>query len=1093
MSFASVPDALSHWARTRPDTVAYTFAGADLAVRHRVTYRQLEQAALTVAADLGRRTRPGDRVLLLLPPGFDYLAAFLGCLHAGVVAVPLYAPRPGAKLERIEAVVRSCHPALALTTEELATDVRAAIPSHTVTAALAGAPSPARPAAPDGDATAFLQYTSGSTGRPKGVMVSHRNLVANQTAIIDGFGVRPDDVILSWLPMYHDMGLIGTALLPLFHGVPAVLLDTFAFVHDPMIWPIAIERFGATCSGGPNFAYQLIVDRYDADRLAGVDLSGWRIAFNGAEPVNARTLREFAARYAGHGFTGDALHPCYGLAEATLYVAGSEPGAGFRSGLFDRAALERGRLLPAVPETAHPVEFVASGTAALDTAIVIRGDDGRSLPDGQVGEICVRGPGVAHGYWGDPEATESTFRGRVIGRPGGWLRTGDLGAVHDGRLYPVGRSKDLIIVAGRNFHPYDVENAGSRASRLLRAGAAAAFQPDPDDRAVVLVVEVTREAVAGLRTDGPKARRLVEAVRRAVATECDLHLSEVVLLFPGSLPKTSSGKIRRAECRKRHHEGALRPIRRPAVTTEAAPDTPDTLDATLRRLAATHLGYELTEQDRGRPLAALGLDSLKLVAVKNGVERHLNRPVDARLFYGDRSLAEIAERIAALPPHLAPEPSGTGAGPGAHPAADGQVQLAFYDELHPEDTANILTTAVRIGRRLDATEIRAAVAGAVGRHPALRTVLGALGSGTQVVREKPDLELEVLDQDRADHRAARDLLSGVAFRRFALTTGPLVRFAAVRAPDSTTLLLACHHVIADYWSLRIVMSEILADLLGGEREPGTPATAIEWATATAAGTRQQLDDLTRRWYPLRNLLLFPAAPVRRRRNPAGVIDFDIDSKTTLRLYDHCRSHGYTPFTGLAAAYLRALHRESGHDEIVIGTPHHGRTDWRYAGTVGYLVDMLPLYGDLRDGDEIGDLTRRTWRELHTALETAHVPLARLIKELSPERHGQHPLFQATLTFQQSADGRLDDGFAIPSSGCRQTYHGVELTAVDLPPRDTAFAVSLYGARHGDRLVFRLQYQRDLVGPDVADRVCEQFRAGLRELTAPTLDGSSGGL
>ena len=1110
-SFTSVPAALSSWARQRPDAIAYTFVAGDLNIQHQVTYRQLEQAALTIAENLQHRTRPGDRVLLLLPPGFDYLAAFLGCLYAGVVAVPLYAPRPGARLDRVEAVVHSCRPALALTTEEFAVTAGETLQTtggpqaHTVAAMMSGGPT-VRPIELAGTDLAFLQYTSGSTGRPKGVMVSHRNLVANETAIIDGFDVRPDDIILSWLPMYHDMGLIGTALLPLFYGVPAVLLDTFAFIHDPMIWPAAVGRFGATCSGGPNFAYQLLVDRYDPARLAGVDLSRWRVAFNGAEPVDARTLRSFAAHYAAHGFTADALYPCYGLAEATLFVAGSEPGAGYRSATFDRSAVEQKRLDPAGPQTANVVEFVASGSAAPDTTVIIRGDDGRSLPDGQVGEICVQGPGVARGYWDDPEATERTFQAHVTGRPGVWLRTGDLGAVHDGRLYPVGRSKDLIIVAGRNFHPHDIENVGSRTAAQLRPGAAAAFQPDPGDRAVVLVLEVTRDAVTDVRGDENEARRLTEAVRRAVATECDLHLDDVILVFPGSLPKTSSGKIRRAECRQRHLDGALRRVRRPRPASTAGgppaaappPAGPTALDETLHRLATTHLGYALTPHDHDQPLAALGMDSLKLVALKSSLEQHLNRPLDSRPFYGDRSLVDIAAHLAAQPAGETPAATVPGDGPGTHPAYDGQVQLAFYDELHPDDTANILPTAVRIARRFEPVRVRAAAAAAVARHPALRTVLGPLGTGTQVVHDSAALDVELQEQDSEDPARAGRFLQDVAFRRFPLTAGPLVRVAAVITPSSTVLLLACHHTIVDYWSLRIVMSEILADLLDTDRAAPSPAaaTAIAWAAdLDSRSTKQQLEALTGRWHPLRDQVLFAAPPARRRRNPAGLADFDIDPDTTAGLYDYSRSRGHTPFVSLAAAYLRALHRVTGHQQIVIGTPHHGRSDWRYAETVGYLVNMLPLHGDFRTGDALGDLTERTRRELHAGLETAHIPLARLIKALAPQRHGQHPLFQATLSFQQSAGGWLDDGFAIASSGCRQTYGGVELQAVDLPPRDTAFAVSLYGTRHGDRLVFRLQYQRDLVDRDTAGRLCEQFRAALHELTdlARAHDGSSGGL
>lgn len=330
--------------------MAYTFVGTGLEVEQHVTFRELEDSSLRIAAALQSTARRGDRILLLFPPGLDYLVAFLGCLYAGVVAVPLYLPRPGAKLDRIEAVIQSCRPTHALTTAALAEHL-ADLPkpegsedlrTHLIETLAATDRATYRPVGTDGEELAFLQYTSGSTGAPKGVMVSHRNLAENEEAIADGFGVRSGDVILSWLPLYHDMGLIGAALLPLYMGLRSVLLNTFAFVYDPMIWPLAIARFGATCSGGPNFAYQLLVDRYDADRLAGVDLSGWRIAFNGAEPVVERTLRDFSTVYGAHGFDPGAVYPCYGLAEATLFVSGAEPTAGYRAHVFDRRTVEQG-------------------------------------------------------------------------------------------------------------------------------------------------------------------------------------------------------------------------------------------------------------------------------------------------------------------------------------------------------------------------------------------------------------------------------------------------------------------------------------------------------------------------------------------------------------------------------------------------------------------------------------------------------------------------------------------------------------------------------------------------------------------------------
>jgi amino acid adenylation domain-containing protein len=994
--FASIPHVLAHRAEQQPHDTAFTFLGGGLSVERVLTYGQLAEATARVAGFLRERVRPGERVLLLFPPGADYLSAFLGCLAAGVVAVPLYPPRPGAKLDRIDAVVRDCQAAVALTTAALLpllSDLPVpvlTVEDHADTVTTL----------PGEDDLAFLQYTSGSTGDPKGVMVSHRNLTANLSAIAGGFGVRDDDVIFSWLPMYHDMGLIGTTLLPLFTGRPAVLLNTFEFVRDPLAWLVGVDRFGATCSGGPSFAYRLLTERYDEDRMSHVDLSRWRIAFNGAEPVSAGVMAAFTERYADHGFAGHAWFPCYGLAEATLFVSGA--GSGYRTAEVDGKAV------------------VSSGTAAEDTEIIIRDPDGRPLPDGTVGEICVRGPGVAQGYW-----NQGSF--------GAFLATGDLGALVAGELHVAGRVKDLIIVGGRNYHPHDVEVAAE-----ARGGAA--FQVD--DR-VVLVLEVP-----------PKSTLDGDAVRRAVQSACELELAEVVFVRPHSIPRTSSGKIRRAETRRRYLDGRLKVVGTTGGTAKGNG---------LRGLLAERIGFALTDDDFRRPLAALGMDSLKLVAIKGAVEQALGVALPAELFFGDATLDDViaAARTAA--------PAAPVVAPDTYAATDSQLQLQFFDQLHPDDRSNTLSCALHLNRAYTDAELRAAVTGAVARHAALRTTIR---DGMQVVHDEPRFDWAVTDG-----------LTEFAYRPFDLAEGPLVRAAAGRGPDGTTLLLACHHAVADYASLRIVLADVLAELVGdkGFALSTGPTTALGWAAEQARTTDDgRLAGLADRWRPHRDHVLFPAPPSARRRNPAATVDFAVDAARTGLLYRHCKERGFTPFVTLAAAYLRALHRVTGAPTVTIGTPHHGRADTRFAGAVGYLVNPVPLLGDFTAGDDLPALEDRTWRELRDALTHADVPFPRLVRALSPARHGQNPLFQAILTFQQSADGRLGDGFAIPWSGARATVAGVAVEVEDLPPRDTAFALGLYGARDGDRLVLRLVYQRELVDEPTARRVAEEFRLAVDE-------------
>jgi amino acid adenylation domain-containing protein len=1036
--FTSVPQALEHWAGERGDDTAFTCLGAGGAVERVLTYARLADEVARVAATV----RPGDRVLLLYPPGADYLTAFLGCLSAGAVAVPLYPPRPGAKLDRITAVIDDCAATLALTTEPLVpllADLPVPVRATGDLAAASAIPSRPRP-----DDLAFLQYTSGSTGTPKGVMVSHGNLAANLGAIEAGFGIRPDDVVLSWLPMYHDMGLIGTTLLPLYAGVPAVLLPTFEFVRDPLCWPRAIAEYGATVSGGPDFAYRLLTERYDDARLSGVDLSRWRIAFNGAEPVRAATMAAMTERYAPHGFPASAWFPCYGLAEATLFVTGA--GGGHTTAAVD------GR------------DIVSSGTPARDTTVVVVDADGTPVT-GEPGEILVRSPGVARGYWGNPDA--DAFGATVPGHTGEFLRTGDLGVLVDGALHVTGRVKDLIIVGGRNHHPHDLEAAATAADERVRA--AAAFQASDG---VVLVAELVGAAV---RLPADELGALASAVRRAVSVDCGLDVDEVVFTRPNAILRTSSGKLRRAATRDLYDRGQLKTIGQAAA---AAPTD-------LRSVLVDRIGFAVDATDAARPLAALGLDSMKLMALKGAAESVTGTRLPAELFFGDASLNDVlaatGETVAAV------------AVPDVCPATDSQLQMLFHDQLHPDDRSNTLSTALRLDRRFAAEQARAAVTAAVAAHPALRTTIR---DGHQHVHDDPRFDWDVMDL--ADETAADDalaFLTYVAGRPFDLADGPLVRAAVVLTPASTVLFVACHHAVADYVSLRVVLTDIVAELLGDKGFALTDGTAADpraWTVEQAAhlatpAARERLAALADRWRPARNDVLFPASPAPGRRKPAAVMDFAVDADRTNALYARSATRGTTAFVTVAAAYLRALHRVTGKPAVTIGTTHHGRTDTRFANTVGYLVNPVPLRADFTGGDHLADVEERTRGEVRDALRTADLPFAALVRALAPDRHGQNPLFQATLTYQQSADGRLGDGFAIPSSGAHDTIGGVGVSVVDVPPTDVAFALSLYGARDGDRMVYRLVYQRDLIAESVARQVVDEFVLALDEALGRTED------
>ncbi|HWB37578.1 MAG TPA: AMP-binding protein, partial [Rugosimonospora sp.] len=615
----SFVDVLRLRAGQSPDRIALRFLDSG-EVSGTATYAELDRSARTIAAHLTASGRPGQRAVLLFPPGPDYVTAFFGCLYAGIIAVPAYPPTDPRQLPRLLALIQDAEPDFVLTIDayrEMGQAMLAAAmgpdgadpgrgPRWVATDGLdpAGARAWVPPAAGP-DTTAFLQYTSGTTGQPKGVVVSHGNLLTNSALIHRRFGHDADSSGVIWLPPYHDMGLIGGILQPIYGGFPVALMSPLDLLRDPFLWLRAVSEFGATTSGGPNFAYDLCVRKVRPEQRETLDLSGWRVAFTGAEPVRAATLRRFAETFAPNGFRSSAFYPCYGLAEATLMVTGGLPDREPVVAAFEDAALGAGN---AVPARAHGRELVGCGVVADGHDLAIADPEtGTPLADGTVGEIWVRGPGVAHGYWGRG-GWPADVAGRLAGDAGEpFLRTGDLGFRRDGELFVCGRRKDVIIVRGRNHSPDDIELAACAADPRLRPGCGAAFTVDgPDEPRLVVAYEVAATELSTV-----EATELAGAVRAAVLAAHGLAVHTVALLPKGALPKTSSGKIRRSGCRTELLEGRL-----PLLGVDALPERPDLAAGSgarhveaVRATVAEILGIGVDAVAPDRPLAGLGLDS----------------------------------------------------------------------------------------------------------------------------------------------------------------------------------------------------------------------------------------------------------------------------------------------------------------------------------------------------------------------------------------------------------------------------------------------------------------------------------------------------
>lgn len=560
-------DLLRGNALQEPDMICfyYLFDGEDEIVS--MTYGELDRQARRIAASLQSRRAQGQRALLLYPPGLEYITAYFGCLYAGVIAVPAYPPRLNRPVPRIQGIVADSQAEFALTTTEIYENLEQRFEQTPDLKELHWLNTQQLPDDLDmlwkepeisADTLAFLQYTSGSTSQPKGVMVSHGNLLYNLEQIRRGF--RIDDYVdskvigVSWLPTYHDMGLIGGILEPIYACKSIVLMSPLAFLQRPIRWLQAISKFQAVINGGPNFAYDICIEKVRPEQLETLDLSPWKVAFSGAEPIRIGTINQFAQKFGPCGFKMDAFYPCYGLAEATLIVSGGD-GPGIPKTIrLKRSAIEQGYAEPADPGEKDQLTLVDCGQALLEEQIIIAHPENLTrCPDGMIGEIWVSGKNTTQGYWNRPEDSMRTFNAYLVeGQEGPFMRTGDLGFILNGSLYVTGRLKDMIIIRGTNHYPQDIELTAESSHAACQVGGGAAFSIEVNgDEQLVVIQEVTRQARKG------DMGQVFKAIRSAISENHDLQVYAIVLIRPLSVPKTSSGKIQRHAARNAFLEGTL--------------------------------------------------------------------------------------------------------------------------------------------------------------------------------------------------------------------------------------------------------------------------------------------------------------------------------------------------------------------------------------------------------------------------------------------------------------------------------------------------------------------------------------------------------
>ncbi|WP_133651190.1 non-ribosomal peptide synthetase [Paraburkholderia flava] len=1042
-------------AEARADASALITVDADGDTRY--DYAALDRRATRLAAYFSARHATGERALLLLDSGVDYVSAFFGCLYAGVVAVPVYPPESKREqhLARLRGIAQDAGVRYVLTTADLQTrfaeQYAALAPNAEVVAvdalcaeAYAQVKTPSftlYDAQPDD--IAFLQYTSGSTGMPKGVMVSHGNLVANEIAIKSGLGVQDDDVFVSWLPLYHDMGLIGSMLQPVFSGIPLVLMSPQYFLERPLRWLQAIARHRGTISGAPDFAYRLCVERVRDDALAQLDLSSWRLAFSGSEPVRRDTLDAFVERFARAGFDAAALYPCYGLAEATLFVTGGTRGTGMVSNAFATEALAASHVAVTDTDVTSTTLVACGAPQSGHTVAIVDQVSGETLAAGRIGEIHVSGPSIAHGYWQRADASAQTFRDDGTTR---WLRTGDLGFMHDGQLYIAGRCKDLIIVRGKNLYPQDVEQPVEAQCEFVRKGRVIAFAAEIDGiEGPGLALEVAPMMKKRFAPDV-----IVEQLSRCVFDACGEVPVVVVLLNPAALPKTSSGKLQRAATRQGWQNNTLDAYAvwqqgRFVMSTTPLASAPvavalEGIEKELAALWSDVLGCEIVTRDAHFFLS--GGSSLTAVRLAARITERWQRPFEIGEIFEAPTLEGMAHALSkalAEPQH---SDGDTGAvvdrieRAGEQPpvASHAQQRQLFAWQLDPESRAYHIATGIRLRGTLDAAALRASVDALVARHPALRTRFvempgSAQGYVPQVQPATPLAWLNVDLLDGAHDRGTRDDRLAQLARRFAdepfdLLNGPVLRAGLVRCDaDEHVLLLALHHIATDGWSMQIVIDELVAHYraltVGSQQSAELAEPALDY-TDYAAWQHRWLDsaDAQRQLDYWRNELSTEAPPLALPFDHAqSVTDssiaaartpFVLPSALAHRVRDAASRHRTTPFVLLLAVYHAWLYRVTGQADIRTGVPVANRERRETHDIVGFFTNTIVLRSVCEPALTPSALLAALRRAALDGQQNQALPFDVLVEQLNPERNAQHgPLFETSFNYLSDEYPSLD--------------------------------------------------------------------------------------
>ncbi|HEY0686525.1 MAG TPA: amino acid adenylation domain-containing protein, partial [Steroidobacter sp.] len=1035
-------------ASNHPDDVCYAYLEA-LDEESNLDARQLDLAATRMGGELLRHARPGDRVLLLLPSGLEFVRAFWACLYAGLIAVPLYPPKANDKSGKIKHIVQDCRPTVAIVREEpapeLVRELAAGDVRFTTLASLdSSAPVERELPAVDANGIAFLQYSSGSTGDPKGAMISHRNILANLGVLEVETRSSRQDVFVSWLPLFHDMGMVLSILMPMYVGARSILFSPLKFAKNPLFWIQIMSRYRGTISGAPNFAYDACAKKFSATTLGGVDLSRWRLALNGAEPVRAETLASFCRAYAPLGFEETAFMPAYGMAEATVFLCGGALLTPPRILTADRDRLQSGVFAPADGVTSKSLAVVSCGAPPAGHDIIVV-NDSAEVAEGQVGEIWVRGRSICSGFWGKPDYSQALFGAFTSNGRGPYLRTGDLGFFAGGELYVLGRLKDVVIVQGRNIHPHDIEACVRASLSAGILGDAVVFGIDgAGTESLVLVLEIRPRSMEG------SYESIAADLRATVFAAFGVLIDAIVFARVGAVMKTTSGKVMRRAMRDRYAENAIDALHVSLLDLSSEQYAPLATDTELRMATLWENLLGAANVHAGSNFLQLGGNSLTVARLIASIRSQWNVDLPLQRVFEHPILSTLAALVDQAAGSVdASQAIRPGPETGFAALSFQQQRLWFLAQMGEDVGANEnISVAIRLVGTVDTAALQRALSTIVERHETLRTRFGwdASRNPVQSVTPAQDLKLMSIDLHARGpvdvEQALQSCIRQEVDARFDLTRDLLLRACLVRvAADEYVLLLSVHHIAADGVSLAILIKEMstLYSAYAGGRECSLPPLRVRYRDYAEWQTTQLQNDTSaadaRYWRArLTGIPAVHGLPVDRPRESSpgfrgAVVKTSIDAQTTDRFHRLCAQNAATLFMGLHAVFSVLLSRYSNETTIVVGTAVENRGRAELQDLIGLFANIVALRSDFSGDASFGDVLRLSRQTALEAYEHQAFPFEKVVGMLHPERSvAVTPLFQVMLLLQNNEYPVLDlPGVTVRSAEELETFAKFDLT------------------------------------------------------------------